>query len=61
MFSKLSSFLRESLRESKRINWPNRKEAMVLMGVVIFVCLVFAVYLGALDFLFVYLLELFII
>ena len=61
MLSKLSSFLRESLREFKRINWPNRKEAMVLMGVVIFVCMVFAIYLGALDFLFVYLLEKFII
>ena len=61
MFSKLSSFLRESLREFKRINWPTRKEAMVLIGVVVFVCIAFAVYLGALDFLFVYLLELFII
>ncbi len=60
MFSKLSTFLRESLREFKRINWPSRKEAMVLIGVVIFVCLVFALYLGGLDFLFVYLLELFI-
>lgn len=61
MFSRLSTFLRESLREFKRINWPTRKEAMVLMGVVITVCLVFAIYLGALDFLFVYLLELFVI
>ena len=61
MFSKLSSFLRESLRDFKRINWPTRKEAMVLIGVVIFVCLAFAIYLGGLDFLFVYLLEQFII
>ena len=61
MFSKLSSFLRESLREFKRVNWPTRKEAMVLIGVVVFLCLAFAIYLGALDFLFVYLLELFII
>ena len=61
MFSRLFTFLRESLREFKRINWPSRKEAMVLIGVVIFVCLAFALYLGALDFLFVYLLELFVI
>ena len=57
MFSRLSNFLRESLREFKRINWPTRKEAFVLVGVVVFVSLAFAVYLGALDFLFIYLLE----
>lgn len=61
MFNKLSVFLKESLREFKRINWPTRKEALVLVGVVIFVSLVFAFYLGALDFLFVYLLELLVI
>ncbi|MDP3953602.1 MAG: preprotein translocase subunit SecE [bacterium] len=61
MFSKLSVFLKESLREFKRINWPTRKEALVLVGVVVLVSLAFAVYLGALDFLFVYLLELLVI
>ncbi|MEX2054050.1 MAG: preprotein translocase subunit SecE [Candidatus Colwellbacteria bacterium] len=58
MFSKLSVFLKESIREFKRINWPTRKEALLLVGVVVFVSLVFAFYLGALDILFAYLLEL---
>jgi len=57
MFNKLSLFLKDSVREFKRINWPNRKEAAVLVTVVIFVSLLLAVYLGALDFLFIYLLE----
>ncbi len=61
MFSKLSVFLKESFREFKRINWPTRKEALVLVGIVVVVSLVFALYLGALDFLFVYLLELLVI
>jgi len=58
MFSKLSVFLKESMREFKRINWPTRKEALLLVWVVVVVSLVFALYLGALDFLFVDLLQL---
>lgn len=58
MFSRLTVFLKESMREFKRINWPTRKEATILVGVVIVVSLVFATYLGALDFLFIDLLQL---
>lgn len=58
MIGKLRLFLKESFREFKRVNWPNRKETVVLVLVVLFVSLLFAAYLGALDFLFVYLLGL---
>ncbi|MBU2101469.1 preprotein translocase subunit SecE [Patescibacteria group bacterium] len=57
MIGKLSLFLKESIREFKRINWPSRKQAGVLVVVVIIVSLVIAFYLGALDYGFVYLLE----
>ncbi|PIR97745.1 MAG: preprotein translocase subunit SecE [Candidatus Colwellbacteria bacterium CG10_big_fil_rev_8_21_14_0_10_42_22] len=58
MFSKFRLYIKESTREFKRINWPSRKEATVLVMVVIVVSLIIAAYLGALDFAFVYLLEL---
>ncbi|OGY57130.1 MAG: preprotein translocase subunit SecE [Candidatus Colwellbacteria bacterium RBG_13_48_8] len=57
MFTKLRLYLKESFMEFKRVNWPSRKEAAVLVGVVVFVSLAVAIYLGALDFGFVYLLK----
>jgi len=56
MLSKLKSYLRESFREFKRINWPSRKEAAVLVVVVIVLSLAVSVYLGALDYGFAYIL-----
>jgi len=56
MIGKLKSYLRESFREFKRINWPSRKEAALLVAVVVFLSLVIAFYLGALDYVFAYIL-----
>ena len=58
MFSKITSFLQESKLELGRVNWPSRKETVQLTLVVIGISLLFAVFLGLLDFLFTYLLEL---
>ena len=58
MFSKITSFLQESKLELGRVNWPSRKETVQLTLVVIGISLLFAVFLGLLDFLFAYLLEL---
>ncbi|MBI4991601.1 MAG: preprotein translocase subunit SecE [Candidatus Harrisonbacteria bacterium] len=58
MFSKLSSFLQESRQELARVNWPSRQDTIRLTGVVILLSLLVAVFLGGLDFLFTYLLEL---
>jgi preprotein translocase SecE subunit len=57
MIGRLRLYLKESFREFKRINWPSRKEAAVLVMVVIFLSLAVAVYLGALDYLFAFGLE----
>ena len=57
MFKRLQLYLKESLQEFGRINWPTRKQTIMLVGVVIVVSLMLATYLGALDFLFVYLIE----
>ena len=57
MIGKLKSYLRESFSEFKRINWPSRKEAAILVVMVIFLSLIIAFYLGALDYIFAYILE----
>ncbi len=57
MVQKLKSFVGELRREFKRINWPGRKETIRLSTVVIVISLLVAAFLGALDFIFVALLE----
>lgn len=61
MFSKLVLFLRESKQELSRVNWPTRSETIRLTLVVIFMSLLVAFFLGALDFVFTYLLNLFLV
>ena len=59
MFAKTKTFFQESIQELKRVNWPSRQETLQLTAAVIFVSLAVAIYLGILDFVFTYLLELF--
>ncbi|MEE8131591.1 MAG: preprotein translocase subunit SecE [Candidatus Paceibacterota bacterium] len=61
MLKRLKSYLQESQQEFRRVNWPTRKETIRLTLVVIAFSLIVAVFLGALDFLFTYLLEKFFI
>ena len=60
MFSKLIAFVQESKQELKRVEWPNRAETTKFTLIVIFISLATAAYLGALDYGFTKLLELFI-
>lgn len=46
---KLKAFLRESKQEFDRVNWPTQKETIKLVGIVITISLVMAVFLGFLD------------
>ncbi|HDM10390.1 MAG: preprotein translocase subunit SecE [Deltaproteobacteria bacterium] len=48
--SKSIQFLRESRTELKKVKWPNRRELLVSTGVVIFLVLVVALFLGIVDF-----------
>ncbi|MEY4731245.1 MAG: SecE/Sec61-gamma subunit of protein translocation complex [Candidatus Parcubacteria bacterium] len=43
------------------MNWPTRDEALRLTGVVIFLSVALAVFLGAFDYLFSYLLKAFVL
>lgn len=61
MFEKLATFLQESKQELLRVNWPSQQDTLRLTLVVILMSLLVAVFLGALDFIFTYLLELIIL
>ncbi len=61
MFAKLSFFLQESKQELLRVNWPSRQDTIRLTLVVIAMSILVALFLGALDFIFTYLLEVFLL
>jgi len=57
MFSRIKNFFQESRQELKRVNWPTPRETARLTGIVIGLAVGVAVFLGALDFLFVYIIK----
>jgi preprotein translocase subunit SecE len=48
----ISRYYRETRGELRRVTWPTREESQRLTGVVIAVTIAFALFLGALDFVF---------
>lgn len=56
--NKLGTFLKEVRLEMKKINWPTRQETIKYTFIVIGVSFAVAAFLGGLDFLFSYLLQL---
>jgi len=61
MFDKIKNFFAESRQELRHVNWPTRAEAIRLTAVVIGISLGLAVFLGAFDYLFTYLLKTFVL
>ena len=57
MFGKFKLFIGELRQEFKRINWPGRKETVKMSLTVVVISLLVAAFLGALDFLFVRVIE----
>ncbi|KKU11647.1 MAG: Preprotein translocase subunit E [Parcubacteria group bacterium GW2011_GWB1_45_7] len=57
MFGKFKLFIGELRQEFKRINWPGRKETVKMSVTVIVISMLVAAFLGALDFLFVSIIE----
>lgn len=57
MIQKIKSFLQESRREFKRVNWPSRKETTRYTIFVMGLSLTVAAFLGLLDFIFVRVLK----
>jgi preprotein translocase subunit SecE len=57
MTHKIRSFLQESRSELKKVDWPTRNETIRFTIFVIVLSLIVAVFLGILDFGFVFLLK----
>ena len=57
MFGKLAAYLRDSYAELKKVNWPSKKETVRYTLIVIGISLSVALFLGALDLIFSYLLR----
>ncbi len=53
MIERIKTFFREAREEWKHVNWPTRREAVRLTGIVIGLSVVLAAFLGAFDFVFV--------
>ena len=58
---KLKLFVKESMQEFKRVNWPSWNETVRLTVIVIGMALGIAAFLGAADFALIYLLNKFIL
>ena len=61
MFDRIKQFLAESRNELRHVNWPTRAEAIRLTGIVITISLMLAVFLGACDYIFTYIIKNFIV
>jgi len=56
--SRIAKFLKDVVRELKRVTWPTRKALLTYTIVVIVTIVIFAVILGVFDFGFIQLLDL---
>ena len=60
-FNKISTFLKQVVRELKKVNWLSRREVLRYTIIVVAVCVSAAIFLGGLDFLFTTLLSKFVL
>ena len=58
IFTAINNYIKESVAEMKKVTWPTQKETRNYTFLVIGISAVVAIYLGALDYLFNWLLEL---
>ena len=57
---KLTSYLKDVRVELGKVNWPTREQTITYTMLVIGVCLVVAIFLGGLDYVFSFLLNRFV-
>ena len=57
IWDKIREFLRETIGELRKVNWPTRREAIRLTQIVILVIFLMAAILGGLDYLYSKLFE----
>jgi len=61
MVARIKTFFVESWQEIRHVNWPTRREAIRLTSIVIGMSVALALFLGAFDYLFTYLIKTFIV
>lgn len=61
MFNRITTFLKESRIELKKVTWPTREEAVRYTATVIVISTTVAMFLGGLDFGFRYILNNFVL
>ena len=61
MFARIKKFFMESQQELRHVNWPTRQEAIRLTSIVIGISIGLALFLGAFDYLFTYIIKTFIL
>jgi len=61
MLSKFTTYLKEVRLELKKVNWPTRSQTTKYTLAVIGISLAFAVFFGAFDYVFSWLLNIFIL
>ncbi len=54
-------YFKETQTELRHVSWPTRGQAIAFTALVIIISLLIAVYLGALDYLFTYLVNTFVL
>jgi len=59
--NKLSQYIQDSIAEMKKVTWPTKKQTYNYTLLVIVVSLALAIFLGALDYIFNWLLQLIIV
>jgi len=56
MLEKIKPFFKEVITESKKVDWPSKRETLVYTAIVLGISGFMALFLGVLDFIFVKLL-----
>ena len=61
MPNRIATFLKESRIELKKVTWPTREETIRYTMTVVIISAALALYLGGLDFIFQYILNVFVL
>lgn len=61
IFSKITTFLKEVRQELKKVTWPTRQDTVKYTMIVVIISLGVALFLGAADLLFQWLLQKFVV
>ena len=59
--NKITTFVKEARAELKKVNWPTREQTVKYTALVVGLSLAVAIFLGALDYLFEYIIKVFVI